>query len=133
MMGYRPIVEIMFGEFLGVALDQLSTEAAKIRYLSGGQFSAPLVVRASTGPGLGFGAQHSHTLENWFTNTPGLKVVTASGAASAYRLIRAAVRDPDPVIVLEPRILYGEREEVDLDAPPATFDLAPRHAAEGSE
>lgn len=132
-MGYRPVVEIMFGEFLGVALDQLVTEAAKLRFLSGGQFTAPLVVRASVGPGLGFGAQHSQTLESWFTNTPGLKVVTASGADSAYRLIRAAIRDPDPVMVLEPRALYGEREEVDVDAAPKALDPAPRHIATGTE
>lgn len=114
--GYRPIVEIMFGEFTGVALDQLSTEAAKMRFLSRGQFISPVVVRMSVGPGLGFGAQHSQTLETWFANTPGLKVVTPSGAESAYGLLRAAIRDNDPVVFLEPRILYGEREEVDRDS-----------------
>jgi pyruvate/2-oxoglutarate/acetoin dehydrogenase E1 component len=113
--GYRPIVEIMFAEFAGVALDQLTTEAAKLRYLSRGAFAAPIVVRMSVGPGLGFGAQHSQTLETWFTNTPGLKVISPSGADSAYGLLRAAVRDDDPVVILEPRILYGEREEVDVD------------------
>jgi len=112
--GYRPIVEIMFGEFMGVALDQLSTQAAKMRYLSRGEFTSPMVVRMSVGPGLGFGAQHSQTLETWFANTPGLKVVEPSGAASAYGLLRAAIRDEDPVVFLEPRVLYGEREEVDL-------------------
>lgn len=118
--GYRPIVEIMFGEFVGVALDQLSTEAAKLRYLSRGAFTCPLVLRVSVGPGLGFGAQHSQTLETWFANTPGMKVVSPSGADSAYGLIRAAVRDDDPVVVLEPRILYGQREMVDVE-------LADRH------
>lgn len=112
-VGYRPIVEIMFGEFMGVALDQLSTQAAKMRYLSRGEFTSPIVVRMSVGPGLGFGAQHSQTLETWFANTPGLKVVEPSGAESAYGLLRAAIRDDDPVVFLEPRILYGEREEVD--------------------
>ena len=114
--GYRPIVEIMFGEFVGVALDQVSTEAAKLRFLSRGEFTAPMVIRMSVGPGLGFGAQHSQTLETWFANTPGLKVVCASGADSAYGLLRAAIRDDDPVVVLEPRILYGEREDVDLES-----------------
>lgn len=114
--GYRPVVEIMFGEFVGVALDQISTEAAKLRFLSRGEFTAPMVVRMSVGPGLGFGAQHSQTLESWFVNTPGLKVVVASGADSAYGLLRAAIRDDDPVMLLEPRILYGEREDVDVDA-----------------
>lgn len=113
--GYRPVVEIMFGEFAGVALDQLSTEAAKFRYLSQGAFTVPLVLRMSVGPGLGFGAQHSQTLETWFTNTPGISVVSPSGADAAYGLVRAAIRDDDPVVVLEPRILYGEREDVDVD------------------
>lgn len=114
MLGMKPVVEIMFVEFLGVALDQLVTEAAKMRYLSNGALSVPMVVRASCGSGLGFGSQHSQTLENWFAATPGLKVVSISDAQSAYNLMRAAIQDPDPVMVLEPRILYAERGEVDL-------------------
>jgi len=113
--GFRPVAEIMFAEFLGVALDQIVTEAAKLRYLSRGTYPVPLVVRASSGPGLGFGAQHSQTLETWFTSTPGLKVVVASGADSAYGLLRAAIRDDDPVVFFEPRALYGDREEVVTD------------------
>lgn len=108
--GLRPIVEIMFVEFLGVALDQLVTEAAKFHYLSQGRVEVPMVVRASVGAGTGFGSQHSQTLENWLTATPGLKVAVASGARNAYGLMRAAIRDPNPVIILEPRSLYGERE-----------------------
>jgi pyruvate dehydrogenase E1 component beta subunit len=118
MAGMRPVAEIMFVEFLGVALDQIVTQAAKMHYLSGGQFSVPMVVRASVGAGLGFGAQHSQTLESWLLNTPGLKVVCVSGPQSAYRVLRAAIRDPNPVIVLEPRALYGVREEFD----PAAVD-----------
>ena len=114
MLGMKPIVEIMFVEFLGVALDQLVTEAAKMRYLSNGALSVPMVVRASCGSGLGFGSQHSQTLENWFAATPGLKVICLSDAQSAYSLMRAAIQDPDPVMVLEPRILYAERGEVDF-------------------
>jgi pyruvate/2-oxoglutarate/acetoin dehydrogenase E1 component len=102
----------MFAEFMGVALDQLVTEAATLRYLSRGEYSVPLVVRMSAGPGLGFGAQHSQTLEHWFAGTSGLKVVSPSGANVAYGLLRAAIRDNDPVVFIEPRILYGEREEV---------------------
>jgi len=108
--GLRPVVEIMFIEFLGVALDQLSTEAAKFHFLSQGRVEVPIVVRASVGAGTGFGSQHSQTLENWVTATPGLKVAVASGARNAYGLMRAAIRDPNPVIILEPRALYGERE-----------------------
>ena len=112
MMGMRPVIEIMFMEFLGVALDQLVTEAAKMRYLSNGTLSVPMVVRASSGAGVGFGSQHSQTLVNWVAATPGLKVVCPSDAQSAYSLIRAAIQDPDPVMVLEPRALYAERGEV---------------------
>lgn len=111
--GLRPVVEIMFIEFLGVALDQLVTEAAKFHFLSGGRVNVPLVVRASAGAGTGFGCQHSQTLESWLLSTPGLKVVVPSGARTAYGLTRAAIRDPNPVVVLEPRSLYGAREEVD--------------------
>lgn len=114
MFGMRPIVEIMFMEFLGVALDQLVTGAAKMRYLSGGEYHVPLTVRASVGVGTGFGTQHSQTLENWVTATPGLKVVSPSDQQTAYGLLRAAIRDDDPVIVLEPRVLYGTRGDVNL-------------------
>jgi acetoin:2,6-dichlorophenolindophenol oxidoreductase subunit beta len=111
--GLRPVVEMMFIEFIGVALDELVTEAAKLRYLSRGAISVPLVVRASAGAGLGFGAQHSQMLEQWFRATPGLKVAVASGPQNAYGLLRSAIRDPDPVVVLEPRALYGDRDDVE--------------------
>jgi acetoin:2,6-dichlorophenolindophenol oxidoreductase subunit beta len=111
LTGLRPIVEIMFVEFLGVALDQLVTEASTMHFLSGGKLKAPLTLRASVGAGLGFGCQHSQTLERWLLGTPGLKVAVASGARSAYGLTKAAVRDNDPVVVLEPRALYGRRED----------------------
>jgi len=112
VMGMRPVVEIMFMEFLGVALDQLVTEGAKLRYLSNGEVSVPMTVRASIGSGLGFGAQHSQTLENWVLATPGLQVVVPSDSQTAYGLLRSAIRDPDPTIVLEPRALYAVRSEV---------------------
>jgi len=108
--GLRPIVEIMFIEFLGVALDQLVTEAALFRYLSNGAYPIPLTVRASAGGGLGFGSQHSGMLERWLVGTPGLVVAVASGARTGYGLTRAAIRADDPVVVLEPRRLYAERE-----------------------
>jgi pyruvate dehydrogenase E1 component beta subunit len=111
--GLKPVVEMMYVEFLGVALDELVTEAAKMRYLSRGALSVPLVVRASAGAGLGFGCQHSQMLEQWFRATPGLKLAVASGPQNAYGLLRSAIRDPDPVIVLEPRSLYGDREDVE--------------------
>lgn len=115
-LGLRPVIEIMFMEFLGVALDQLVTQGAKFHYLSGGKLTVPLVVRASVGAGTGFGGQHSQTLENWVAATPGLVVASPSDPQSAYELTRAAIRHPDPVILLEPRVLYGVRAEVDPDA-----------------
>jgi pyruvate/2-oxoglutarate/acetoin dehydrogenase E1 component len=113
MTGLRPVTEIMFIEFMGVAFDQVVTEAALMHYLSGGRFEVPMVIRASVGSGLGFGCQHSQTLERWMLGTPGLKLAVASGARSAYGLTRAAIRDNNPVVILEPRSLYGEREDVD--------------------
>lgn len=112
--GLKPVVEMMYVEFTGVALDQLVTQAAKMRFLSRGALGVPLVVRASAGAGLGFGCQHSQMLDQWFRATPGLKVAVASGAQSAYGLLRSAIRDPDPVVVLEPRSLYGDREELEV-------------------
>lgn len=110
--GLRPVAEIMFIEFLGVALDQLTTEGAFFHYLSGGRIRVPLTMRASVGAGLGFGLQHSRTLEQWLMGTPGLKVVSPSDPQTAYGLLRAAIRDDNPVAVLEPRALYAERGEV---------------------
>lgn len=113
--GLKPVVEMMYVEFIGVALDQLVTQAATMRYLSRGKLSVPMVVRASAGAGQGFGCQHSQMLDHWFRGTPGLKIVVTSSARTSYGLLRSAIDDPDPVVVLEPRILYGEREEYEFD------------------
>lgn len=113
--GMKPVIEMMFIEFIGVALDQLTTQAATMRYLSRGKLTVPMVVRASAGAGQGFGCQHSQMLDHWMRGTPGLKVVVASGARTVYGLLRSAIDDPDPVVVLEPRVLYGEREEWEFD------------------
>ena len=110
--GLRPVVEMMFIEFIGVALDQLTTEAASMRYLTRGAVTVPLTVRAAAGPGLGFGCQHSQMLEHWFRGTPGLSVVVPSGSQTAYGLLRSAIRSENPVVVLEPKALYGDREDV---------------------
>jgi acetoin:2,6-dichlorophenolindophenol oxidoreductase subunit beta len=115
MTGLRPVAEIMFVEFFGVSLDELVTEAAQMHYLSGGRLTVPLTVRASAGTGLGFGSQHSQSLERWLLGTPGLKLAVASGARTAYGLLKAAIRDDNPVVILEPRTLYGRREEFDTD------------------
>lgn len=110
--GLRPVAEIMFIEFLGVALDMVATEAAKMRYLSGGQLHCPLTVRASVGAGLGFGLQHSQTLETWLYATPGITLAVASSPQNAYGLLRSAIQHEDPVVVLEPRVLYARRGDV---------------------
>jgi pyruvate/2-oxoglutarate/acetoin dehydrogenase E1 component len=110
--GLRPVAEIMFIEFLGVALDMVATEAAKLRYLSGGQVNCPLTVRASVGAGLGFGLQHSQTLETWLYATPGITLAVASNPQNAYGLLRSAIQSDDPVVVLEPRVLYAHRGDV---------------------
>jgi pyruvate/2-oxoglutarate/acetoin dehydrogenase E1 component len=131
--GLRPVVEMMFVDFTAVALDQLVTEAAKLRYLSRGRLGVPLVVRASAGAGLGFGCQHSQMADNWFRATPGLKVAVASNPQNAYGLLRAAIRDPDPVVVLEPRALYGERDEVETGEAGITPLGSARKVAEGED
>ncbi len=113
--GMKPVVEMMFIEFIGVALDELTTQAATMRYLSRGKLTVPMVVRASAGAGQGFGCQHSQMLDHWFRGTPGLKVAVTSNARTTYGLLRSAIEDPDPVVILEPRVLYAEREDYELD------------------
>src|SRR5206468_4196628 len=113
LAGYRPVVEIMFSDFLGVCYDQLANSIAKHRFMAGGRMSAPLVVRAIGGGGSRFGAQHSQTGETWLLPFPGLKVVTASSPQMAYSLLRAAIRDDDPVLLIEHKGLLATKSEVD--------------------
>jgi pyruvate dehydrogenase E1 component beta subunit len=112
LAGKRPIVEIMFIDFVTLAMCQLVNNTAKLRYMSGGQLSVPLVIRLQQGAGGGWGAHHSQSLEAWFHHVPGLKVVAPSNTADAWGLLRAAIRDDDPVIFLEHRGLYFRKEEV---------------------
>jgi 2-oxoisovalerate dehydrogenase E1 component len=107
MAGTRPIVEIMYLEFIGVCLDQLVNQAAKIRFMSGGRAPSALVVRTQYGLGRSSGSQHSQSLEAILAHVPGLKVVMPSTPADTYGLLRAAIADPSPVIVIENRELYG--------------------------
>lgn len=119
LAGRRPVVEIMFIDFVTLAMSQLVNHAAKLRYMSGGQLNVPLVVRLQQGAGGGWGAHHSQCLEAWFQHVPGLKVVAPSNAADALGLLRAAIRDDDPVLFLEHRALYFRRGEVaDSEAAP---------------
>jgi pyruvate dehydrogenase E1 component beta subunit len=111
MAGLRPIAEIMIIDFLGVCMDQLYNQAAKLRYMSGGQVGCPIVIRTESGAGGGFGAQHSQSLEAWLCHVPGLKVVWPTTAADAKGLMLAAIRDPDPVVYIENLHLYWTRGE----------------------
>lgn len=124
LLGHRPVLEIMFSDFLPLAMNQLVNHAAKLRYMSGGQLRVPLTVRAQQGVGGAMGAQHSQSLEAWFAHVPGLKVVAPATPADAYGLLRAAIRDDDPVLLLEHRGLYWRRGEVDESAGPATIGEA---------
>jgi pyruvate dehydrogenase E1 component beta subunit len=112
MTGLRPIAEIMFSDFFGVCWDLIANEMAKIRYMSDGQVSLPLVVRTANGAGVRFGAQHSQSVENWAMMVPGLKVVAPSSPRDVIGLLAAAVRDPDPVIFFEHKGLYSVKDEV---------------------
>jgi len=104
--GLKPVVEIMFNPFFTLASDMLVNHAAKLRYLSGGKSSFPLVVRIKSGAGFGAGCQHSHNLEAWAAHCPGLKVVMPATPADAKGLLKSAIRDPNPVIFFEDMRLY---------------------------
>ena len=110
--GLRPVVEIMFIDFITLALDQLVNQAAKAHFMSGGQLSVPLVLRTQGGAGQRNGAQHSQSLEAWLTHVPGLKVVMPSCAADAAGLLISAIADPNPVVFVENKSLYFRRETV---------------------
>jgi pyruvate dehydrogenase E1 component beta subunit len=114
LTGYRPIIELMFADFMGVCFDQIVNGIAKHRFMQGGTLELPLVIRAVGGAGARFGAQHSQTGESWLLSAPGLKVFAAAAPNEAYHLIRAAVRDPNPVVVLEHKLLFTRRGPVQL-------------------
>lgn len=119
LTGMRPIVEIQFSDFLCQAMDQVVNQAAKLHFMVGGQADVPLVIRAPGGSGTGAAAQHSQSLEAWFAHIPGLKVVMPSNATDAGSLLLAALEDPNPVLVLEHKLLYKQTFEV-----PETFPKA---------
>jgi acetoin:2,6-dichlorophenolindophenol oxidoreductase subunit beta len=112
MTGLRPIAVIMFSDFFAVCWDIVANEIAKSRYMTDGQVTFPLVIRAGNGGGLRFGAQHSQSVENWAMAIPGLKVVAPSNPVDVIGLMAAAVRDPDPVIFLEHKGLYATKADV---------------------
>ena len=112
MNGNKPIIEFMTFNFALVGIDQIINNAAKIRQMSGGQFNCPIVFRGPTGSAGQLGATHSQAFENWFANTPGLKVVVPSNPKDSKGLLKAAIQDPDPVIFMESEQMYGDKGEV---------------------
>lgn len=112
LTGLRPVVEIMFMDFLTLAMDQLANHAAKFRYQFGDQARIPLVLRTPSGAGRGYGPTHSQSLERWLMSTPGLLVAAPATPADACGMLKSAIRCDDPVIFLESKILYGRRGEV---------------------
>src|SRR5271156_1606873 len=108
IMGMRPIVDVQYGDFLFLAMDQIVNNAAKLRYMSGGTIKVPLVMRAPIGA-TGRGSQHAQSMERYFTGVPGIKVVAPSNAYDAKGLLKAAVRDGNPVLIFEHKLLYGSR------------------------
>src|SRR3984885_6852935 len=112
LAGFRPIVEIMFSDFLGVCFDQIVNSIAKHRFMSGGQVAVPLVIRAIGGAGLRFGPQHSTTAESWFLSVPGLTIACPSTPAEAYGMLKAAIRADNPVLMLEHKALLGSKGSV---------------------
>ena len=124
MTGLRPVVEIMFMDFVTLAMDALVNQAAKAHFMFGGQVSVPIVVRMPHGGGINAGPQHSQCLEAWFAHVPGLKVVCPSNVADAYALLRAAIDDDDPVIVIENKALYSTKGELPEPKPSASIGQA---------
>jgi len=132
LVGYKPVAEIMLMNFTTVAMDMIVNHAAKLRYMSGGHINVPIVIRTMTGAGFSTGGQHSDYFEAWFAHTAGLKVVAPSNPEDAYGLLRSAIDDPDPVLVIENMPIYWTP-----GAPPVSGSRVPigkaRIAVEGSD
>ena len=130
--GMRPVVEIMFMDFIAVAMDQVVNAAAKLRFMSGNQYSVPLVIRMPYGGGTHHGPQHSQSLETWFAHVPGLTVFSPSTSSDVYWMLREAIQRPDPVIFVESKALYFT-EVGPISTAPIDSDLRCRLAREGSD
>lgn len=123
MMGMRPIVDVQYGDFLLLAFDQIVNNIAKLRYMSGGQITLPLVMRAPVGA-TGRGSQHAQNVERYFTGVPGIKVLAVSTAYDAKGILKAAVRDDNPVMIIEHKLLYGSKGvRAESGAVDATSDI----------
>lgn len=121
LSGLKPVAEIMFMDFTVFAMDALVNQAAKLRFMFGGQCSVPMVVRMPHGGGVNAGPQHSQCLEAWLAHVPGLKVVCPATPADAYGLLRSAIDDPDPVIFIEHKAMYSKKG--DVPDPPASIPI----------
>jgi len=132
LLGGRAVVEIMFSDFATLAMDMIVNQAAKTHYMTGGRLTAPLTIRLVTGTAGSTAAQHSQSLEAWFAHTPGLKCVAPSNPADAKALLKAAIRDPDPVCFFEHKLLYNRKGEVPDEVEPLAFGRG-RIVREGSD
>jgi pyruvate/2-oxoglutarate/acetoin dehydrogenase E1 component len=126
LTGYRPIVEIMFADFLGVCFDQIANSIAKHRFMSGGRIKTPIVIRALGGAGLRFGAQHSQTAESWLLSVPGLKIICPSNPEQAYLMLKGAIRDDNPVLVLEHKALLSMKGAAPIGVDDVAMPSGPR-------
>jgi pyruvate dehydrogenase E1 component beta subunit len=122
--GHRPIAELMFADFAGVCFDQIANQLAKYRYMTGGQVTVPVTIRLANGASAGFASQHSQAVENWFLNVPGLKLVAPGSPSDAYHLLRAAIRDEDPVLYFEHKGMLNQKGELDVAAVPLELGKA---------
>lgn len=112
LVGAHPVIEFQFSDFITIAMDQIVNHAAKLRYMTNGMASVPMVIRAPVCSGINLGAQHSQSLESWFVHVPGLKVVMPSTPADAKGLLKSAIRDNNPILFFEHRLLYAQKGEV---------------------
>lgn len=124
MTGLRPVAELMYVDFVGMTMDQLANQAAKIRYMFGGQIGVPMVLRTQGGTGRSAGAQHSQSLEGYVMHTPGLRLAMPATVADAYHLLRQALQQPDPVVFIEHKGLYTMKGALDTAQPPAPWGQA---------
>lgn len=113
--GLRPIVDLTFMDFVTIAMDAIVNQGAKTNYMFGGGLSTPVTFRVASGSGIGSAAQHSQSLEAWLTHIPGLKVVAPGTVNESKALLKSSILDNNPVIFLEPKALYGKKEEVNMD------------------
>ncbi|MDA8365569.1 MAG: alpha-ketoacid dehydrogenase subunit beta [Actinomycetota bacterium] len=124
LAGMRPVVEIMTVNFSLLALDQIVNNAAALRYMSGGQFHVPLVIRMTTGAGRQLASQHSHSLEGWYAHVPGLRILAPATIGDAYGMLAPALDDPDPVLIFEHGALYGMKGDLPDDPDPVDLTSA---------